>query len=429
MSAVRSLRGAVGGGLLVCAAVVAGAGGWAASTEVAGAVIAQGQVETMPGIIAVSHPEGGLVREVMVREGQDVREGDALLALDDLDMKTELAIAEGRYLELLARIRRLSAERLGADAVSWGGELDRRLGDTAVQAVIASEKNVFDDGREMLHRSLEALDSQSVQIAAQVEGFASRKEALERQAAMVRSEVERQESLDAKGLATAPQVMQSRIDLSRLDGEIAGIAASMAEAQARNAEIEVQRLSLQAERKARAAEMLREAEAGFGTERERVEALRRRIERAVLRAPAAGVVHQMALRSPGAVLRAGEKALGIVPSGADMILVARIPVTDIDTVRTGQEALVRLSALPTRTTAEVNARIVRISADAIEDERTGAMFFEVEAEIPDSETEKLSVRLLPGMPAEMHVILPPRSPLSYLVRPLQDSLQRTMREE
>lgn len=429
MSATRSLKGAVGTGLMICGLVVVGAGGWAATTEIAGAVIAPGTIETTPRVMPVSHPEGGLVREVMVREGQKVARGEALMALDDLDTRTELAIAEGRYVELLARIQRLGAERVGADRIAWSAELVSRRQDPETAAVLDSEQNVFDDGQQTLLRSLEALQSQAVQIDAQVKGFGSRREALDRQATMMRSEVERQEKLDLKGLAIAPQIMQSRIDLSRLEGEISALDASIAEAAARKAEIEVQSLALQAERKARAAEALREAEAGFATERERVDALRRRIERAVLRAPEAGIVHRMAVRSPGAVLRPGEPAMGIVPSGADLILLARLAATDIDTVRPGQEALVRLSGLPMRTTPEVQARVLRVSADAIEDERTGQTFFEVEAEIPQSEAKTLSVQLLPGMPAEMHVILPSRSPLSYLVRPLQDSLMRTMREE
>jgi len=393
-------------------------------------VVAPGQVEVEFQRQVVQHPEGGVVQEILVTEGQRVTAGDPLIRLDGSLLKTEFAIVEGQYLEILARRGRLEAERADKPVPEFP-EILVTAAATGEQAreLIAGQQRLFTARLDTLTQSLDQLAKQSEQVAAQIEGIDAQSAALTVQRDLIAEELQDAQSLLDKGLAQAPRVLALRRQAAALDGQLGELKASRAQAETKRTEIGIARLRASAERREGAETELRDLGYRELELAERRRSLTEQIARLDIRAPVSGIVHQLQVTTPRSVIRPAEPIMFLIPQDRPLVIAARIATINIDEVEVGQPVVLRFSAFSSRTTPEIDGVLARVSADALVDEQTHSSFYRAEVTIPEAQRAKLgALTLVPGMPVEVYIQTGERSPLAYLIKPLGDYFARAFRE-
>lgn len=430
MTPALSVRGPAILGLVAAMAMVLGFGLWAALTQITGAIIAPGQIEVERDRQVVQHPDGGVVSEILVTEGAKVRAGQPLLRLEGAALRSELTIVEDQLSDLTARMARLTAERDGLAEPVFPAELLTLARDRPeVAAQLDGQRRLYVARTETQAEERELLSRQIEQIAAQADGVAAQGEALGRQLALIRQELAAQKGLKEKGLAPAGTVLQLQREEARLEGQIGALQAELARTGSQMTEVEIERSALVTRRREAAMTELRQIGPLVLELAERRRALADRIDRLEIRAPVAGVVLDLKVTTPQAVLRAGEPVLYLVPQDWPLVITARIAPIHIDEVALGQAATLVFPAFSSRETPQLQARVVRLAADALTDTRTGAPYYTAELELTGAERVRLGDRVLvPGMPVEVYLQTGSRTPLAYLIKPFTDYFGRALRE-
>ena len=399
-------------------------------SRISGAVVASGQVEVEQQRQIVQHPDGGVVEDILVKDGETVEAGQPLIRLDGSLLRTEHAIVEGQYFEILARRGRLEAERADAETMEIPEELlTAAEGDADLQALIEGQRSLFATRRDTLRQSIEQLEKQSEQVRQQVEGIDAQIVALNRQRELIGEELEDQQSLLDRGLAQASRVLALEREAASLDGQVGELKASRAAAETRQTELDIQRLRLGAERREEAETELRDLGYRELELAERRRSLIEQINRLDIRAPAAGVIYNMQVTTPRSVIRPADPVLYVIPQDRPLVVSARLATINVDEVQAGQPVVLRFSAFSSRTTPEIDGVLGRVSADALMDEATRMPYYRAEVTIPAEQLEKLGdLALIPGMPVEVFIQTGERSPMAYLVKPLADYFNRAFRE-
>lgn len=416
-------------GFLTLILLVGGIGAWSVLTTLTGAIIAPGQVEVSRNRQVVEHIDGGVVSEILVAEGDRVEAGDVLLRLDGSPLRSEMTIVENQLHEVRARRARLEAERDEAGKVSFPDDLlqvAERSPDVA--EMVEGQAGLFDAHRETLAHGVEERRKRIDQIGSQIEGIRAQQAALETQVRLLGTDLQAQRDLLAKGLAQAPRVTAIERELAEAQGRMGELTAAQAEAAGRITEIEIEIRGLATQLRERAEAELRDVAARELELSERQRALAERIGRLDIRAPAAGVVFGLKVTTPQSVIRPADPLLFIVPQDRPLLAAVRLPATDVDDVRVGQETRLIFSSLPSRTTPEVMGHVTLVSADALVDEATGMRFFRTEILIDASSLQALDQTVVPGMPVDAFIRTADRTPLSYLVKPFTDYFRNAFRE-
>lgn len=424
------VRGSLMLGIIGMVLLIGGFGGWAWFSRIAGAVVAPGQVEVQSHRQVVQHPDGGVVDEILVTEGATVAGGDPLIRLDGSLLKTEYAIVEGQYFELLARRGRLESERADKDQIVFPDVLIASVDDDAkVAALMEGQRSLFLAKRDTIAQSLDQLTKQDEQVAAQIDGLNAQEAALTRQRDLLAKELQDQRSLLAKGLAQAPRVLALEREAASIDGQLGEIGAARAQAETRRTEIGIERLRLTAERRETAETELRDQGYRELELAERRRMLTEQIARLDIRAPVSGVVHELKVTTPRSVIRPADPIMYLIPQDRPLIIGARVTPIHVDEVHAGQQVKLHFSAFNSRTTPEIDGEVLRISPDAVLDETTRTSYYRAEVTLPPEEMDKLGdLALIPGMPVEVFIQTGERSPIAYLVKPLADYFNRAFRE-
>ena len=418
-------------GFLTLVALVAGIGTWSVKAKIAGAIVSSGLMEVASNRQVVQHPEGGVVSEINVEDGDLVAAGEVLLRLDATLLRSELAIAEGQLFEIMARQSRLKADRDGEAEIVYGDELlTLAASDKGVRELIEGQTRLFAARQISLAEETAQLSERIKQVLNQIKGTEVQLTAIRRQRELILNELLAQEELLAQGLTQAAQVSTLQREEASLSGRIGELEANIAQAHGQIAEIEISILRLKSATREEAITTLRDLQySELGLRQERL-SLRERISRLEIRAPRSGVVYGMQIHALRSVVTAAEPVLFIVPQDTSLVTTARIAAKDIDQVEIGQVASLRFSAFDMRTTPEIEGSVVKISADIFTDEGTGASFYIVELLPNAGEIAKLNGKtLLPGMPVEVFIKTGDRSPLEYIVKPLAGYFSRAFREE
>ena len=434
-AAVRwSARRHLIGGMILALGLTCGVALWANQAMIAGAVIAQGQLRVDGKSKEVSHFEGGVVQEILVRNGDRVKAGEVLIRLDPTMAAANIEIIDGQLDALMAQGARLQAEQVGADTIAVDPDLaTRAAARPQAAALLEGQRAIFEANRVSILRQISQLHEQIKQTRQQISGFYAQKAALDVQIELVEADLADRQKIFDQGYAPKAQVTELRQRKAELDGDRAAAASHMAEAAARISEIELQVLEREAERNRVAATDLREVQAQINELREKRIGLEPTLRRMDIVAPQAGVVLNLEVNTIGGAIQAGKPLLWIVPDGERLLLETRIDAMSRDQVWIGQSARVKFPGFNQRTTPEVIGQVKSLAADAIMDEHTGLRFFQVEIEIPPAELDRLhaatKVDLTPGLPAEVYIQTAERSAGSYLLKPLSDNFGRSMRED
>jgi HlyD family secretion protein len=418
--------------LLALATAVFCVGGifaWAGFTEIAGAVIAPGQLVIDSSAKKVQHQTGGIVGEIRVREGSRVQAGDVLVRLDETVLAANLGVISRGLDEMLARQARLTAERDGMDRVDFAPELVARSGNGDVSRMMAAEQRLFELRRSARLGQKSQLEQRVAQLQEEIAGVTTQAEAKAREIEIIRRELEGVRDLYRKNLIQMSRLTALEREDARLDGERGSLVASAAQAKGKVTETALQILQIDQDLRSEVAKELREVQGNIAVLSERRIAAEDQLRRVEVRAPLAGVVHQLAVHTVGGIVGPGELMMMIVPDGDDLAIEVKIAPQDIDQVRVGQRASLRFPAFNQRTTPEIEGNVSLVAADLTTDPRTGAMYYVARMAVPEEQLRRLDGgRLLPGMPVEAFVQTGYRSVLSYLLKPLTDQMLQTFRQ-
>ena len=420
----------------IAAAIATGAlvgvlGGWAAFADLAGAVIAPGEVRVASNRQIVQHRFGGMVAEILVHDGDVVRAGDILLRLNDTRLRAERAILQRRLDGGRAQRARLVAERDNAATISFGVDLLARAGRDPALADLMSGQTRLLAARSDTHREARAqLESRIDQIENEIDGFESQIAAGNRQSEIVRGEIRTLRGLYERGLTMRPLLVERQLEAAGIDRDLAAFASQIAGARSRIGENRIALARLNAERLETIVTELRELEIQIPDLEDELSKIDDELSGIDVAAPVGGIVHGSIVHTPGAVIRPADPVLAIVPSAERLIVEARVAPESIDELHLDQTAMVRFPAFNARTTPELAGTVARVAADRTIDQVTGQPYYAVEVAVPPDEIGRLDgLALIPGMPAEIFMRTAERTPLSYLLKPLTDHLRRAMREE
>lgn len=418
-------------GLLAVLILVGGFGTWAALSSIAGAIISSGRIEVDRNRQIVQHPDGGVVEEILVDEGDSVELGATLLRLDSDLLKSELVIVEGQLYELMARRGRLASERDDLDTITFDPELlEAAARREELSDLVAGQERLFHARRESSAQEIDQLKKQREQMQNQIEGINAQQASLALQLDLIEAELENQQSLLDKGLAQASRVLNLRREEANLNGTIGDLVAQEARAQTRITEIDIEIIQMDSVRREEAITRLRDLRYRELELAEQRRSLIERLSRLDIKAPVSGVVYGLQVHTPRSVVRPADPVLYLVPQDRPLVIAARVDPIHIEQLFMGQDVVLRFSAFDQRQTPELFGKVVQISADAFEDEGNGISYYRAEITLNDGEIDKLPENsvLIPGMPVEVFISTDARTPLTYLVKPLTDYFAKAFRE-
>ena len=408
---------------------VGGVFGWGAFAMIDSAVVAPGTLMVEGNRRNVQHLEGGIVGEVLVRDGSIVAAGQSLIRLDDTRVRAGLNVVVDETDRTRARIAVLTAEREEAPAPVFPPELVARRTDPKVAEILTLQANEFIARRNSLQGQIEILKQRALQLQKQIDGLNVRIESNDRQLALVRQEITGVEGLVRMGLERLPRLLSLQREEARLIGERGETIENVARTQQAVGEAEMQRAQLVRTRQEEIAKELRELQGRMLELHEREISANDQLTRLTIDAPEAGMVMDLRYTTRGGVIAAGSQVASIVPQEERLVVEAQITPVDVDTVRLGMPASIRLSHAAARTTPVLEGSVERISPDRMTDQRTGMPYFVARIAIAPEELAKHEhLRLQPGMHAEVLIRRGERSFASYLARPLSDRFAKSIRE-
>lgn len=420
-------------GWIAAAAVFGGLLLWSIVAPINSAVIAPGQLSVESNRKTIQHLEGGVIRNILVKEGETVKAGDLLIELDDTVTRANADVISAQLAEAVARYARLLAERDGlseipADSLAfalapkdldYSANLDGQRGLLAARA--ATRKT-----------QIALLEEQITQQSKRIDGFSTQLRSLREQARLVGEELEGVKKLNAEGFAPTTRVRELERTREAIAGQQGQLTASRAESESliSAARLEIERLKQQSREDAIKESQDLEVQIAGLTER-RTAALDA-LKRSEIRAPEDGVVLGLAVHTVGGVVAPGAPVMDIVPRGDQLVVAARISPRDVDKVKPGQEAVIRFPSFNARVTPEALGAVRQVSADSFTDKQTGVSYFLVLIDLPPGEDIERILRggkLQPGMPAETFIRTGARPAISYLLKPLTDAFSHALRED
>lgn len=394
---------------------------------VGSAVIAPGMVRPAESVQRVAHPVGGVIRAILVKNGDRVQAGQPMIALEDRVTGAEAASAGLSVEQLLAQHARLEAERIGSGAITFPAEL--------IEAGTAGARKAMDDEAQLFRLRRNARAQERSQISARAEqyrqaihGLNEQMEAVRQQRTLIEPERRSVRELWDKRLVTIGRLNQLERTAVDLDGSLGSLRAQVAQVRARIAETGEQASQIEQQHRAEAASQLVEVNAQLNMQRARAFGAGDAKDRSVIRAPSSGVVEQLAYASVGEVVRPIEPVAEIIPDSSDPVIEMAVPPSDVDRLARGQTAQVRFSAFDRAATPEIAGTVVYIAANLTLNAQSGARFYLARIALDRAAVRRARLPLRSGMPAEVHIATGARSLFSYLTKPLRDQFARAFRD-
>ncbi len=422
-------------GLAVLLVGVVGFGAWASLAPIEGAVIAAGNFVTTSQNKVVQHLEGGVIRNILVKEGDLVEEGQVLIRLDPTDPEATLSRLVLRRHRTMALRARLNAEIAGTPEIPFPAELADKTDNREILAILDGQKKEFRARRDNLLFSVRSIEQGIASIREGIRGNETQTKAVQRQLDLINEELDGKRDLYQKGYVRKSDYLAIERAKAGLEGQIGQLTGAISDAKERIAREEQRILQTKSELVRSATEQLRNVEAEYDDVRERIRMAESASARIELKAPVRGIIVKMLYHTTGGVIGAGKDVVELLPLDDSLIIEARVRPQDIDNVHNGQDALVRLTALNQRITPMVPGKVVYVSADALPDERASkagvaTSTFVVRLVLDEDEARKVSnFRSTPGMPAEIFVKTGEQTFLTYLIKPVLDSFSHAFREK
>ncbi len=432
----RSSRGATLFGIAVIAVTVLGFGYWGSTALIAGAIVSSGSFVATGENKIVQHLEGGVIEEILVREGDVVEKGQVLIRLDETAPEAELRRLELREATTMAMEARLKAEMNEKDSVTFPERLRSHKNDPDFASILATQRQVLKARRNSVKQEIATLKEGMDALEQRVKGGRTQLQSVHAQLGFFEQELKSKAELLLRGLIRKPDVLALERAKANMQGEIGRLNGEIGDARERISRIREQIMSVRNNAIKDVIEKMHEVTAELKDVRERIRASREVLERVNITAPVNGAVVRLRYHTPGGVIEAGKNIMEILPLQEELIIEARIQPRDIDSVKLGQLAAVRLTALNRRITPMIAGEVVYVSADSLGGNRQDSSVGsdptdEYVARIKLNAREAADVQGFsptPGMPAEVYIKTADRTFLEYLTKPLLDSMARAFRE-
>ncbi len=401
-------------------------GGWAAVTKIDKAIEAPGVVSIETNHKTVQHLEGGIIRAILVKEGDAVAAGATLFRLENVQAKATFDALENQFFSSLAIEARLVAERDQKEAIVWPREIEERAGEGFFSHLTVDQQADFSKRRDSLQGQVDVLESRMKQLAIQIDGVRVQRESTEKQIAFIEKELVGLRGLSEKNLVPVTRLYSMERERERLQGVIGQAITDAAKAQGQIGEYTYQVQQLREKFQEEVEATLVDTRQKLSDLREKLAVAQDVLRRIDVTAPVSGTVQNLKVFTIGQVVRPGEALLDIVPEKERLIVEAQFSPTDIDGVHAGQEAEIRFPAFHSRLIPLLIGRLESISRDRLIDEGSKQPYYRGivvldKAEIP----EDLRSRVIAGMPSEVIVASGERTVLNYLISPLSSTLRRT----
>ena len=403
-------------------------GTWATFAPLESAALAPGVVTVQSYRKTVQHLEGGIVKELLARDGDMVAAGDPLVILDDTQLRAEYGMTRSQLVAAQAMEARLMAERDGLEAIDFS----RMLESDSVRAREAreGETQIFNARRGSRLGEISVLQKRIGQLNEQISGLQSMIATKRNLEKSYSGEIGELTELLSEGYVDKQRLLEQERKLGMLRAEIADHQSDITRTKLQISETELQILQLNKNFSSEVVGQLAEVQTRVFDLQERVSALEDRISRIVIRAPEDGMILGMKIHTVGGVVSPGTPLLDIVPSVSDLIVEAQVSPIDIDRVSVGKKADIRFSAFKNATTPEIEGKVVQISADRLMNEQTGMPYYLARVSLTEEGIRSLgSLKLQPGMPAEVLINTGDRTMLQYLMQPATDAFARSMIED
>lgn len=425
----QSLRKPIIAGLTV---IILGFGGfltWGFTAELDSAAVATGSVIVDSKKKVVNHYEGGILKKLLVDEGQHVTAGQTLALLDGTRSESEIGQLRGERFGLMAKLARLRAEQRGQDNIAFPQELtasdEEYVGD-----ILSDEQRLFSKRNEVYAAKRDAQAKQIEQFEAEAQALVSQINARTRQEKLVAEQLKGIRQLADKGYATRTQLVEVENNWSDLVGDMGEFKAQKAAAQQQKAEAEINLASIEMEWQSDIATEIQEAQLAFNDVTQRIRASKDVLDRLEVKAPQAGTVANIQIRTPGGVISPAEPIMDIIPEDEPLVIEARINRQDIDSVQVGSKVQIRLTAYSQRRLSPLIGEVRYVAPDQTVDEQRDSSYYIIRAAINPEELAKYDdINLRPGMPANILVLKTPRKAIDYLIDPIVQSMDKAFREE
>ena len=414
-------------GIVTVIAFFGGIGSWCALAPLDGAVIGTGALVVHGNRKTVQHREGGIVAELLVRDGSIVKQGQVLLRLDDTQARAVYDVHRSQLLADRALSARDLAELSGAADIAFPADMTED--DPLAAVMMARERLIFRNRRDLLSRQLDVIDLRIEQTLFQERGARLQLMSAIKQLGFAEAELRGIAELERSGLASKNRLLELSRSVEAVRGQVGQLSADVARFGSQSVELAAEKLRLRETSQTEATRELRESQLRINDVLPRLVADRDQLNRLEVRAPIGGEVVNLAIFTAGGVVEAGRPLMDLVPTERVLVAEAEIKPEDIEHLRIGQRADVIAIGLNARDTAPIQGEIRVISADKVTDHRTGLSYFRAEiALLADRNNGTVLPRLGPGMPVEVIVRVAPRTALDYLIGPLRDSFRGAMRE-
>lgn len=427
----RSIRTQTIVGLALMFFVCGGFAAWAGLAPLSSAVIAPGSFVATGKNKIVQHLEGGIIQEILVEEGDHVVEGQNLIQLDETPALANARQLELRRLRLEAILARLHAQARGASEYVMPASISEKLDDAEIAAIADSQQENFRSTQLKLENHLGLLNESIAALSHQLDGINAQLESMKRQREIMQDDLDVKTGLLRKGIVTRSAINLLQRMVADADGDVARLEseARIVETQATKYRMEMAQVRDSVQKAA--FDEIQVVEAELDTVREQGRSARSVLGRTMIQAPVTGVVVRSHYHTPGGVIESGRPIMEILPSSEPLIIEAQVPRMQIDEVRIGQPASIRLSALNQRTTPILEGTVIYVSADAVAASATSAAkdIYVARVEIPNEQLHRVKgFNPTPGMPAEILIQTHERTFFEYLAKPITDSMARAFRE-
>jgi len=417
-------------GVLVILLAIGGFGAWAVLSPLSKAVVAPGVIKVDSNRKQIQHLEGGVVKEILVQDGDKVKAGDVLVRLDKTRAEASLTILDDGYNSAIAQRARLASERDKLEQVKFPESLVKLQDDVKISEILKTQEALFNARQMAIKGQVRIIKKQIANLREDAGGLRAQKAAKTRQIGFTQDELRSLQELLKKGLTGKQRVLELEREVARLEGEYGEHVSAIAAVGTAIAEKELEIYQVENAFQENVANELKQVQAEIYDYQERINAAGHVFEQTVVRSPVDGIVMDSGVHTIGGVVGPGEILLEIVPGKDELIVEARIDPKDIDDIRIGLPAGIKITAFNQRNTPEIHGELSYVSADTLQDEQTGQTFFIAKIHIAESELKRLKDRQLqPGMMAEVFIRTGERTPADYLIQPLRDSFRRAWLEE
>ena len=418
-------------GASIIGVFVLGLGLWASVSSLSTGITAQASVRVEANRKSIRTKEGGTVRQILVKEGQRVRPGQPLILFNDTETRAAYDVFQNQVDSLQSQSARLSAEATGRTALEFAPELTARISDPRVGGMIRDPQFLFTSRYQLFQSQMGVLGQRLDQLQTQIEGQQAQVDSVNEQARLTDEELAGYKTLFDKGYAPKTLILRYERSLADLNGRKGSLMADIAKLRQQIGETRMQMNANRDQRQSQAAESLRDTQAKYADTLPRLTAAREALNGTVKRSPVDGYVFNLTQFTVGGVTAPGELLMDIVPADAPLMVTALIKPEDVDDVHVGMKARVRLTGLTARWHDPLDAKVVVVSADRFDNEKTGQSAYRVDLRIDPQELTKLKhgTRITPGMPAQAMIVTGSRSVMGSLISPITDTLHQALRDQ